>query len=504
MTISMVRGRFGSATGAPLSFVLRYDNWDDFGYSTLFDVYFFDVSGKRVEIGQVKVIRRGQEKGTHAEMPESPFEQLGEEYCSVGQGQDYYEALYSIPSDVREAYLIGVRDCAFNLAILHEFEAEDAFTTSVLRSVRKSDIPSVFRNILYGNATLTRFNFAFRLPSGLDDGIEVKVEPNSLPPTNLHVLIGRNGVGKTRLLSGIVDQITGRKPDGISVVGKIEFPKSHSEDERFTSLVSVAFSAFDQFRPVESNQISGNVRYSYIGLKKADAADRSTAAAGTELKSNEDLEAEFLASFELCVQGPKLGRWKNAISSLCSDPIFAELELQELPINFDPTGPIPAIFRKLSSGHKLVLLTITRLVEVVEEKTLVLIDEPETHLHPPLLASFINAISDLLINRNGVAIVATHSPVVLQEVPATCVTLVDRSGNEFSFNRPQVETYGENVGTLTREVFNLEVLESGFQRRIAKELEVRSYEELLHLFGHQIGAEGRALARVLSSKKQDN
>jgi predicted ATP-dependent endonuclease of OLD family len=74
------------------------------------------------------------------------------------------------------------------------------------------------------------------------------------------------------------------------------------------------------------------------------------------------------------------------------------------------------IFNKLSSGHKIVLLTITRLVETVEEKTLVMLDEPESHLHPPLLSAFIRALSELLILRNGVAIIATHSPVILQEL----------------------------------------------------------------------------------------
>ena len=64
---------------------------------------------------------------------------------------------------------------------------------------------------------------------------------------------------------------------------------------------------------------------------------------------------------------------------------------------------------------------MTHLADRVAERTLVLIDEPETHLHPPLLSAFVRAMSDLLIDRNGVAIIATHSPVVLQETPRTCV-----------------------------------------------------------------------------------
>ncbi len=79
----------------------------------------------------------------------------------------------------------------------------------------------------------------------------------------------------------------------------------------------------------------------------------------------------------------------------------------------------------------------------------------ETHLHPPLLASFTRAISDLIIKRNGVALIATHSPVVLQEVPKSCVTVVDRVLSEFRLDRPEMETFAENVGTLILQIFTL-------------------------------------------------
>jgi predicted ATP-dependent endonuclease of OLD family len=103
-----------------------------------------------------------------------------------------------------------------------------------------------------------------------------------------------------------------------------------------------------------------------------------------------------------------------------------------------------------------VLLTITRLVETVAEQSLVLLDEPEAHLHPPLLASFVRALSNLQTERNGVALIGTHSPVVLQEVPRSCVWKVSR-WDRHPPERPALETYGENVGVLTHEIFGLEV-----------------------------------------------
>jgi len=144
-------------------------------------------------------------------------------------------------------------------------------------------------------------------------------------------------------------------------------------------------------------------------------------------------------------------------------------------------------------------------VELVDERTLVLIDEPENHLHPPLLASFTRALSDLLIKRNGVAIIATHSPVVLQEVPSSCVTIIDRVHSNFNFYRPDLETFAENVGTLTRETFKLEVNNSGFHKMIIEYLQDHTYESLIDEFEDQIGAEGKALARsYLVTKKDKN
>ncbi|WP_269781216.1 AAA family ATPase [Photobacterium carnosum] len=41
-----------------------------------------------------------------------------------------------------------------------------------------------------------------------------------------------------------------------------------------------------------------------------------------------------------------------------------------------------------------------------------MIDEPESHLYPPLLSAFIRDLSELFHNRNGVSIIATHSTLL--------------------------------------------------------------------------------------------
>ncbi|WP_228299512.1 AAA family ATPase, partial [Klebsiella quasipneumoniae] len=199
-------------------------------------------------------------------------------------------------------------------------------------------------------------------------------------------------------------------------------------------------------------------------------------------------------------QGPKKKRWVSAIDTLESDENFESMDLKDL-VRFtgaDLVNNARKLIKKMSSGHAIVLLTITRLVATVEEKTLVLIDEPESHLHPPLLSAFIRALSDLLLDRNGVALIATHSPVVLQEVPRSCVWKLNRSRLVTVVRRPDIETFGENVGVLTREVFGLEVVKSGFHDLLTKSVESgQSYQDIINEYKGQLGVEARALLKAL-------
>ncbi len=122
----------------------------------------------------------------------------------------------------------------------------------------------------------------------------------------------------------------------------------------------------------------------------------------------------------------------------------------------------------------------------------------------PLLSAYMRALSDLLTKRNSMAVVATHSPVVLQEVSRTCVSILRRTGSNASTERPESETFAENVGVLTREVFRLEVSKSGFHEMLLSAVEEgKSYEEIVHDYGGSLGFEGRSLLRAFITDRDD-
>lgn len=486
-------------------------NWDDYSFKTSFTATYFNRKGKRVELGSVKIGYKGQPQSWSKESLPPTFASLPEGWFSLGQDVDYYKtAMDEIDRDERDVILSGLRDVVANDALLRGAQHEKVFTDSLTRGVSLSVIQGQFRRVLNGQVVLSDFHFAYHQKGDEKHAkveLDFKVDAVSKPSTNVHVLIGRNGVGKTTLLNNMVDALVGvqrgNQPAfgflGRSMFGSQKLPKDY-----FSSVVSVSFSAFEPFLPpVDRPDRTSGPAYFYIGMKKA----RFGHGAPKDFppKTDAELVNDFVASFRSCLsQQAKRERWRSAVKRLESDLNFAEMDLTHLLDLDDVTALKKAgtLAGRASSGHSIVLLTITKLVDTVEEKTLVLLDEPESHLHPPLLSAFTRALSDLLHNRNGVAIIATHSPVVLQEVPKSCVWKLTRVRADGRSDRPERETFGENVSVLTREVFGLEISKSGFHEMMQQAVDAGgSYDNIVAEYKNQLGAEAKAILLAMIAKR---
>lgn len=498
MSINIVSRPWEVPSSAVNTIFLVKNNWNDHGFYTTFGLIVFDKNGKLHDIGLLRIAYTNQKKGEseHASSKLGKgFEVLDSEYFSLGASLEYYRKVSHLPKDLRDILLKSLNDMVYNKDIIDTILDEDVVKNSLLRDASLTTIKNQYVRVLKGGAPLTEFIFEFKRKNSKDfSDIDLKFEiyPESKPNTNIHVLIGRNGIGKTTILNGMIDAVIGSEEKSVSFVtenlflGEVDIPNDY-----FSRMVSVSFSAFDPFRPYdEQDDPTKGTCYSYIGLKSNDKEG---------LKEINELHDEFIKALKLCIHLKK-DRWLSAIQTLESDNNFSEMNLKDL-VNY--TGSeIEKIglekIKGMSSGHAIVLITLTRLLATVEEKTLVLIDEPESHLHPPLLSAFIRTLSDLLIHQNGVAIIATHSPVVLQEVPKSCVLKIIRSGEVTRCFRPEIETFGENVGILTRDVFGLEVTKSGFYNLLDKSVSNGgSYQSILEEYDNQLGMEGRLLLKSL-------
>lgn len=492
---------------------LIHSDWNDwFKFETLYSLVFIDVDGNRHDIGGVKIGSRGLQgssvAGPNARIPAVPpnFDVLPEGFFSLGEGENYYETLNTLDANLRREILLGLKDCAFDLNRFAEERDQSVMIDSLLRYHNDSTVRKRLHRLANGNAVLTPYAFDFILPpstpanpavepdSSLERPREVlnfEVKPESSPPTNIHVIIGRNGVGKSRCLKSIANTVL-QIDDENAPRGTLNHAAT-AESAQFAGLVFVSFSAFDSFDLPP--QVPSGIRVAQIGIRHRDPETNQVS-----VRTPEQLAGYFADSFGKCRTGLRADRWRSALAALDYDTLFQELEVCRLLDYADDQWREVSIklFKRLSSGHAIVLMTVTRLVELVDERTLVLLDEPEGHLHPPLLSAFIRALADLLVRRNGVALIATHSPVVLQETPAQCCWMLSRSGRETRAARPPIETFGENVSVLTREVFKLELTNTGFHTLIRQAVDSgRTYEEVVAHFRDQLGAEGRALARTM-------
>lgn len=511
--------------------------WDDnFEFSTTYDVSYIDKGGVLHHIGSTKLGKKGL-VGREAGQPLLPGHRypdpperfndadapLGEEFFSLGQDEDYFQTLMSLGDEVRVAILTGLKDCAYDVELYKANKDERVMYRSLTRYVSVETLLQRLCPLAHGNAALTPFLFTYRLPRppveshidgddvGHDAMLTIDVQPHSMPPSNVHVLIGRNGVGKTRALRFLISGVLASGDPKMAIDVERDGILEKKGNWSFSGLVFVTFSAFDDTSFLDSGFEASAVRLTKVSLpemeakaapfeKRLDREREDEAPQSHSRALRTELLKAFVESMAICRRGLRPARWRDAIALLDRDDLFRESGAARLIELEEHEWEVKAkeVFGRLSSGHAIVLLTMTRLVEVVDERALVVLDEPESHLHPPLLSAFVRALADLMIRRNAVALVATHSPVVLQEVPSQCVSHLHRAGPYAVISSPTIETFGENVDTITREIFDLEVTRSGFYNLIDAQVSRpgATYESVVKAFGNQLGSEARAIIRA--------
>lgn len=465
---------------------LQIDNWDDFGFKTSFDATYFDELGREHHLGPVQIGEQGMQPGRITDVLPKQFTGLPEKFFSLGQDEDYYENINGLGDGVRQLLLTVLRDMAFIPSILEEYQQEQVLRVSLLRGIAFNPEAAInrvkgqFRRMAQGGARLTKYHFAYRTQNPENPvTLDFQVDPESKVPTNVHALIGPNGCGKTYLIRNMVQCLQ----DKNGGYGEFRYLDESGGTVKFVNVLCIAFSPFDDFSELIKDR--GDIPATYVGLNKKE---------GELLKTIED---QFWGHFQNCLISQRRQKlWLDAIQILKNDLTFRNEGIDSFVDGLRPGAAenIPAekentireAFRRLSSGHKVVLLIVTSCVAEIEERSILFLDEPENHLHPPLLSALIRALSDILKDRNGVAIVTTHSPVVLQELPTQCVLVLDRQDTKMAADRLDVQTFGATVGALTQKVFGLKGWTTGFYQVLEEAAEkYESFDEVIAAFSEK-------------------
>ncbi|WP_208601655.1 AAA family ATPase [Rhizobium aethiopicum] len=315
---------------------------------------------------------------------------------------------------------------------------------------------------------------------------------NQLPNRTI-LLIGRNGTGKTTALATLA---AGLMPPQVFNRTTLErLPEAHiSPDVEISRLIAISYNVFDEFplpRPAgeKAPRIDGVAyrsrgSYKYCGLR-----DNSGVITTNEVSQmlNEALEP--------VVQGDRMDILRSILSTFLNSSIATALTSEE---DEERASAIAG----LSAGQRLVVAIFSNIVGFIEEGSLLLIDEPETNLHPGLLSSFIAALNEALAEFDSYAVVASHSPILLQQVPGRFVRHFTRDGSDRPKIRPlEIESFGEDLGELTRRVLGLADPERDFTDVLRQLFEVRGSAEAVEaLFDYPLGVPASAYLYALEEE----
>jgi len=442
------------------SFVLVNSDWNDYSNrSTYYLYYYTDISDCK-KIGTVKIIHK-EIDNTPNELNEN-FTLLNESFCSLGQEYSYYENIKLIFGKTYESILWALKDAAFYPNILEEFENNYYFRNSLIRNDQQEQLLREVKYRLYGFnlKNLYSFQYSFK-PKFADEAIDVHFDfdANRAVPSRIFALIGKNGTGKTQLITSLPIDISKKNNNAFT-------PKS----PLFSKVIAVSYSAFDSF-DIPKNTADFN--YTYCGLKDSKG----------ELYSTKGLKLRFHSSWKKIASNNRFDKWLNLL------PFFLDRELiNELIIEDDKVDikGFTSVSKKLSSGQSILLYIITEIVANIRYASLVIYNEPETHLHPNAISQLINAIYELTNEFQSYCIIATHSPLIIRELLSRNVYIMERDETVLSVRKPISETFGENLTVLTEDIFGNNIVPNQYKkilnRLVASD---KSYDEIVSIISSE-------------------
>ena len=427
--------------------VLSKDNWNDFGFRTVCVAHLYlSRESEVVEIGSFHIMRRGQSTGPwvfeNGPIGFHSLKDMDEDYCALSSALEFYQRLKDQGQDFAIGFLEAVCDAAYDATIWNAFEDDTCFETSLLRSKSsaievRDKVPNLFGR---EQALIESFVYTVQLP-GAKNAHSVDFDFSGDPgkPNRLNLLVGRNGSGKTQLLAKLAIALSGitreaQRQDQASQRQELEKRQRAGTVEpvpSFYDIIAISFNAFDQFE-VPKRRRNAKFRYTYCGIRKSDGS----------LYSAEELISNIKAAVKQA--GPDQ---KEAIERT----LKSVLELDNVGRFFGAGAT--RNYRTLSAGQRIALNILVHLIANLKDRSLVLFDEPETHLHPSLMATLITELFWLLREYHSYAILATHSPIIAQQVPSRLIRVIGRTDNFVEVNRPNIECFGENLSEITNALF---------------------------------------------------
>jgi len=462
------------------------DNWDDFGTKSQFCLRYHETSNNPKRIGYLKILQKDtdENKTNPSTVLPTQFTSLDAKYISLGQDIDFYrELINTVGEKAAVKVLEALNDISWRSVLAEDFESFTAYRNSLLRENQAQRALKHGKTAISGEEIIDNFNFTyeFKLESASAPlNVCINFDKNDFIPGRMVSIIGRNATGKTQFLSRLakdlvqVWQTSSEKHNDVSKLFNRQKPL-------FSRVITISYSAFDKFTIPKSEHIS----YVYCGIRNKDGK-----------LSGKSLKETYLNNLMRIKEHDRTDIWLKCMQDILDNHSkeYSNSLLKEINSDFNNNEDSLSL---LSSGQAILANFITSLVAWLKEDSIVLFDEPETHLHPNAVANLFNVFHSLLEHFDSYAIVATHSPIVIQEIPSKRVIVFNREENLTTASNLSIESFGENISELTRHVFETVTIPNYYKDFFDEKSRKLPFEEIMKLFNNalSINAQSYLLSR---------
>lgn len=421
------------------AFKIITDSWDDFGYKTTSKLYYCDANAKCNLIDYLKILNE-KEDNTRITLPTS-FNSLPATFCSLGQSENYYRTLKQLLPNKYLSVLYALKDVAWFSEILYRFENHQGFKKSLLRAVSADVLlSSAKRKIERGENGSWNFRFKTEVPYS-EQQVDINFEFGNLEdvnnPNRIKALIGANGSGKTSVLKALIKSLI-RNEGNFSPSPPV-----------FSKVIAISFSIFDTFISLRGKSV---LTYTYCGLH-----DKENTIMSREDREARLREALIWINGGIEGKGGKGEATAQLIERFCNglEIVFPKDWVES--IRKADGLCINAILEKsqtMSTGEAMILNLIASLYANIRQNSLIVFDEMEVHLHPKAIRQMMSLLFKITKEYNSACILATHSPIVVQELLADNVTIIDKLQDGTAELRIlNHESLAENLSVISDEIF---------------------------------------------------
>lgn len=425
------------------AFVLYSNKWDDYHRKTSFRI-FYDYKQseniQEVEIGWVKIMH-ADELVTRNIIPRE-FAELSDMFCSVGQNEEYYRNIKTLYPQNYRTILYALRDASYFSQIADRYQYTISFQSSLLR---EPEALKVFRNahsIMEGIDIMNRYNFTlYAKRPYFDNVVNVSMSFDDLDDkenlNRIKALIGENGSGKSSVLFSLAKALHDRDETAFEN-GKIP---------DFSKVIAISYSIFDKLFELTHKS---SFNFVYCGLRNRD----------NELITEEDKKKRLEISLDEIIYKKRTSDYYSTLVEVVDNEFLKEA-IQYVEKD---KSKFHKMIGKMSSGQAMITSIITELYAHIRENSLILFDEPEVHLHANAITALVRILFEICNEFNSACVVATHSAVVLQELLARNVIVLeqDKVTKERRTRLMNTETLGENLTVITEDVFGRSTIDKHY------------------------------------------